>query len=349
MRTLSVVALVVAVIALAVALEPGSDRAAVDEPAATDPVETDLATVVRTDLVQTETVEGELRFSDARPVVAQRSGTLTAIPEEGAVIEIFDPAYSIDDVDVVAFAGDRPAWRPFTRGMSPGPDVRQLERNLVALGHGDDIDPDDEFDEATAEAVEAWQDEQGREVTGSIPLGSIVFVPAPYRVGEVSVVEAVPLAPGTIVYSSSSLAQEVVIELDPRDLDLVSVGEAVTVVLPDERRIDGEISEIGSVVRRTSPEPGAPEVIEVFVRIGDAGIDLERAPVDVEIERDRAAAVLAVPVRALVSLSDGGYAVEVADAGSTRLVGVTIGDFAEGLVEIEGAISEGDAVVVPVG
>lgn len=349
MRALSVVALVVAVVALIVALDPGAGEPAVEAPGASDPVETDLATVVRTDLVQTETVEGQLRFPDAGPVVAQRPGTVTGLPEEGAVIEIFDVAYSIDGVDVVAFAGDRPAWRPFVDGMSDGPDVRQLEENLVTLGHGEDLEPDDEFDDATVAAVEAWQDAEGREVTGSIALGSIVFVPAPYRVGEVAVVEAAPVVPGTIVYPTSSLVQQVVIELDPRDLDLVSLGDAVTVVLPDDRRIDGEISEIGAVVRRTSPEPGAPEVIDVFVTIADTGIALERAPVDVEIERDRAASVLAVPVRALVSLSDGGYAVEVHDAGSTQLVGVTIGDFAEGLVEVEGAISEGDSVVVPVG
>jgi hypothetical protein len=56
-----------------------------------------------------------------------------------------------------------------------------------------------------------------------------------------------------------------------------------------------------------------------------------------------------VPTRALVSLSEGGFAVEVRTPdGSTRLVGVELGVFDDGVVEvIAGDVTPGDDVVVP--
>jgi predicted ribosome-associated RNA-binding protein Tma20 len=58
--------------------------------------------------------------------------------------------------------------------------------------------------------------------------------------------------------------------------------------------------------------------------------------------------VLAIPVAALLALAEGGYAVELVDNGSTHLVGVETGLFADGLVEVKGnGLSAGDLVVVP--
>jgi hypothetical protein len=58
--------------------------------------------------------------------------------------------------------------------------------------------------------------------------------------------------------------------------------------------------------------------------------------------------VLAVPVSALLALSGGGYGVEiVTQAGRHRLVGVTAGTFAGGLIQVSGAgITAGTKVVV---
>lgn len=350
MKALLAVALTLAVAALVVIAVrspgPAAGSGEEDEP----PVETAVTTVVRTDLVQTQTLEGELRFSDPSRLIAQVPGIVTEVPSEGAVVAIDDSAYELDGADVVVLEGARPAWRTFHLGMSEGHDVLQLESNLERLGHVDSgFSPDQEFDEATENAIESWQESIGREATGVIPFGSVVFSEGPFRVGEVAVIPSAPVAPGTTVYVISSLSQEVLIELDPRDLDLVSEGDPVNVILPDGAEIPGEIAEVGRVVRRSGPEPDAPDLIDVIVAISGIDLDLERAPVEVEVESDRAQEVLAVPVRSLVSLSDGGYAVEVDDGGERRLVGVTIGDFAEGLVEVEGAISEGDSVVVPVG
>jgi hypothetical protein len=60
--------------------------------------------------------------------------------------------------------------------------------------------------------------------------------------------------------------------------------------------------------------------------------------------------VLAVPVTALVAESSGGYVVEVVGEGSTRRwVPVTAGpifDDANGLVQVTGALTPGQRVVV---
>jgi hypothetical protein len=56
---------------------------------------------------------------------------------------------------------------------------------------------------------------------------------------------------------------------------------------------------------------------------------------------------LTVPVEAVLALAEGGYAVEVHGAASSHLVGVELGTFADGFVEIAGDVAEGAEVVVP--
>jgi multidrug efflux pump subunit AcrA (membrane-fusion protein) len=83
---------------------------------------------------------------------------------------------------------------------------------------------------------------------------------------------------------------------------------------------------------------------------GTAGT-LDQAPVTVNITTESSPGpVLAVPVTALVAQSPGGYVVEVAGPGNTRRwVPVTPGiyDGANGLVQVTGALTPGQRVVVP--
>jgi multidrug efflux pump subunit AcrA (membrane-fusion protein) len=80
---------------------------------------------------------------------------------------------------------------------------------------------------------------------------------------------------------------------------------------------------------------------------GDTG-RLDQAPVDAFITTQVRRGVLAVPVNALLALAEGGYAVEVERDGRRELVGVTLGLFADGQVEVDGdGLRAGDRVVVP--
>ena len=56
--------------------------------------------------------------------------------------------------------------------------------------------------------------------------------------------------------------------------------------------------------------------------------------------------MLAVPVRALLALAEGGYAVERVTATGTELVPVELGAFADGYVQVTGTVAAGDTVVV---
>jgi peptidoglycan hydrolase-like protein with peptidoglycan-binding domain len=345
-RALTVLAVLVLLgTAAAVAWSLGRSSVEPAEPGTTAPTAT--APVVRTDLVQTKQLRGSLRFSDPRTVTTALGGTLTGAPDEASRLERGSVVFEIDGAPVILLYGDRPAWRPFQPEMDDGPDVLQLEENLAALGYLD-AEPDDEYGTATEDAVEAWREDLGLAEGSFLELGRVVFLPGPVRAGSALVDLGRQVAPGTPLLEVSSFDQEVVIDLVPDDLELVEVGDPVVITLPDDREVPGRVASIGRVVRPTGPEAGSPEVIEVRVELGETGIDLEAAPVDVEVESDRASGVLAVPVRALLALSDGGYAVEVVRPdGRTELVGVETGDFAGGLVEVTGALVEGDEVVVP--
>ena len=74
---------------------------------------------------------------------------------------------------------------------------------------------------------------------------------------------------------------------------------------------------------------------------------LDQAPVTVNITTATATDVLAVPVSALVELLGGGYAVQVEESGQLHYVGVQLGLFANGMVEVSGqGLTEGQHIVV---
>src|SRR5262249_33135729 len=90
--------------------------------------------------------------------------------------------------------------------------------------------------------------------------------------------------------------------------------------------------------------------IEVTVTIADQSKlgSLDESPVDVIFTAQQRANVLTVPVSALLALPGGGYSVEVVEGGTSRIVPVETGVFADGRVEITGnGITTGTMVGVP--
>lgn len=320
-----------------------------EEPEAEAPLST--ATVVRTDLVERETLDGTLRFADPGTVPAQSAGTITALPEAGEIVERGEALYEIDGVSVILFYGDRPAWRPLADGSDDGADVRQLEENLTVLGFDEDGDltVDEEFTAVTADAVEAWQESLGVEADGVVPLGRVWYADGPVRIGAAAVSVGATVGPGVPVVSTSSTDREVLVLLDADRQDLMAEGDAVDVELADGTPTGGVVAEVGRIVIAAGSGPDAPRVVEVLVTLDDPTVagEVDESPVDVDVVSDAATGVLAVPVNALLALAEGGYALEVRTDGSTRLVGVEIGSFADGLVEVSGDVAEGDVVVVP--
>ena len=85
-----------------------------------------------------------------------------------------------DEQPVLLLYGEIPMYRALAEGAE-GADVRQLERNLSALGYGG-FTVDDEFSATTAGAVKRWQDDLGLPETGAVERHRVVFAPGAVRV-----------------------------------------------------------------------------------------------------------------------------------------------------------------------
>jgi peptidoglycan hydrolase-like protein with peptidoglycan-binding domain len=314
------------------------------------------ATVERRDLVQRESVSGTLGYADARMMYAQGPGTATALRNPGSVVRRGEALYWRDGRPVTLMYGRLPMWRRLDSAAEGGRDIRQLERNLVELGHDPDgdIQIDNEWDSATTAAVKRWQEDKGLPKTGAIELGQIAFLPGPRRIGEHKLAEGALLQPGLEIFETTSTRRVVSIDLEADKRSLVSEGDRAIVTLPDGRSVEGTIETVGAVAEsETDPQTGeeTDPTIPVEIRLApttNTGA-LDQAPVEVSLEKQSAKNALVVPVSALLALAEGGMSVEVVGAGgSTRLVRVEPGLFADGSVQITGeGIKKGMRVVVP--
>src|SRR5262249_2840208 len=94
-------------------------------------------TVVRTDVAERDLEAGTIGYAgDWRLASPGPGGVLTWAPALASTITRGQVLYEIDDQPTRLLYGARPVWRDFTLGMPDGPDVRELEDNLVALGVG---------------------------------------------------------------------------------------------------------------------------------------------------------------------------------------------------------------------
>jgi Putative peptidoglycan binding domain len=317
-------------------------------------VATTTAAVARRDLRSQEEVDGTLGYGEARAVANGRQGTITALPAEGSVVTRGEALYRVDGKPVPLLYGRLPAWRELSVGVDDGPDVRQLEQNLVALGYDPDraITVDDHFSWATRAAVRRLQEVLGLEETGTFTPGDAVWQPGPVRVGTLKASVGDAAGPGSPVLEVTSTSRQVTIDLDASRQPYVRVGDRVDLELPGGRTTTGRVVEVGKVA--TAPQGDGTEeadpTVEVVVALDQpkATGSLDQAPVDAAITTEVRKGVLAVPVNALLALAEGGYAVEVERRGRRELVGVTTGLFADGQVEVSGGgLRAGDRVVVP--
>lgn len=339
------------------------------------------APVVRTDLTNTVQVSGALGFAGSYTVANQMQGTAyTALPPPGQVVRRGHRLYEVDGSPVILLYGPRPEWRDLFLGVAPGPDVAQLDANLIALGCATPatLTVSDTFTAATSFAVQRWQAALGVTVTGVVPAGQVAYAPGPLRVAALDVTLGAAAQPGVAVLAGTSARPVVSAALPVGQEYLVRRGDQVSVTLPDgTRTVPGVITAISRVASaassdgggQSSPGPAAPgglgfgesgsgrsgsggggNTVEVTVRLGHprAAGGLDQAPVTVNIVSARASGVLAVPISALVALAGGGYAVQVITGGTAHLTGVRTGLFNSSLVQVTGpGLRPGVRVEVP--
>jgi peptidoglycan hydrolase-like protein with peptidoglycan-binding domain len=147
------------------------------------------ATVERRTLTESSTVDGTLGSGTAQELYDRLAGTFTWLPSVGATIARGGTLFCLNNLPVVLLYGTVPAYRALKQGVSDGPDVAQLNRNLIDLGYDPygAISDLEDFAEATAAAVRRWQKAEGLPETGEVELGRVVFAPSARRVTTVHV------------------------------------------------------------------------------------------------------------------------------------------------------------------
>jgi len=150
----------------------GIDRAPISPLIEGDTSDLNVAEVVRRDLIQTKTFAATLGFGQSRPFPTNATGVITHLPGEGDSIGFGEVLFALDGQPVVLLEGDMPQYRSFDADMTNGPDVEQLERNLVDLGYADesDLNVDQQFTDATSDAIEAMRQQLGADGSSTAEL-----------------------------------------------------------------------------------------------------------------------------------------------------------------------------------
>jgi peptidoglycan hydrolase-like protein with peptidoglycan-binding domain len=331
--------------------------------AATTQVAMQLATVTRGTVTDRLLVSGTLGFSGAYSIVHQgQSGLLTATAPPDATVNRGGQLYAVADQPVRLLYGSTPAYRDLATGIPDGPDVRQLEENLVALG----MDPyhqitvDRHFTASTAAAIRRWQAAWGWSAiarTGRLPLGEVVFEPGAVRISQATATIGTQVGPNEPVLSATSAVPVVTSQISAERRRLVHPGDQVSITVPGVPPFPGTVLRVATAATAPAQQNGSGSTgggaqtaaVQVTIRAAVPGSaqDLEQAPVQVAITRETHQNVLLVPVAALLARPGGGYQVRL---DSDRYVPVEPGlfDSVTGSVEVTGALTAGQRVKVPV-
>jgi hypothetical protein len=115
------------------------------------------ASVTRRTLSESSTVSGTLGYGTTLELYDRVGGTFTWLPAVGALIGRGGTLWQIDDLPIVLMYGSVPAYRTLKQGVSDGPDVSELNENLIDLGFDPygAITDDESFSEATVAAVKS--------------------------------------------------------------------------------------------------------------------------------------------------------------------------------------------------
>lgn len=302
------------------------------------------STVDRGTLTGSTNKAGTLSRLDGPTIVGAAQGTITWLPQVGEVLTPRSELYRVDDRPVTAFEGVLPQWRTFESGMSPGPDVQQLEQSLSDWGHLVGT-PDQTFDARTTRAVLAWQKASGQTRTGTVDLGGLQFVSGEFVVAGLSAAVG-DASGGGDLYETARTEKVVTVDL-PVGSPLATVGGVVSTELPSGTDAPGHVTAVGAA---EADADSGKTTVPVTVSFDDPAApgDLTDASVVVEFVSEVREDVLSVPVLALGAAAGGGFVLEVVQPdGSTEAVPVETGLFAGDRVEVTGDVAEGAEVVVP--
>ncbi|WP_405789356.1 peptidoglycan-binding protein [Streptomyces sp. NBC_00029] len=330
------------------------------------------APVKRGDLSSGLQAEGTLGYAQERKLNAGGPGVLTWVAGQGSAVERDGKLYEVNGRAVRLMYGSTPMYRPLRTG-DKGEDVKQLKRNLQALGHGTGLDPQDGvFTAGTATAVKRWQKAHRATETGEVGKEDVAFASGPQRVRGNDAAVGDELVPGKPVLTVTGTERIVRFQLEPAKAGTAKPGDPVTVRLPGGASATGRIDSVGGSAGPDDKGDGGAggggggsgaggggggggggdkkakvEVVVTFDSPAEVGAP-DQSPVTVGLTGETRKGVLSVPVNALLALTGGGFGVQVVEDGRAREVPVELGMFGNGRVEVTGdALKEGMQVGIP--
>lgn len=262
-------------------------------------------------------------------------GTATELPAVGTVVTQGQVLYRIDNQPVILLYGTTPVFRAFGPGMTTGPDLVQLEQDLVHLGYGQPYGllANGDFNFSDEQALRAFNKAEGLPSGDQLALGAVLFEPGPVVVAADSVGLGASIAAGGAVVSLDMDIPQATVQLSSAQASGITSGTSALVTLSSPSEVlNGKVS---SVV----PSSGSNVNVTVSLNNPPAGLSLAQRSVFVEFDVQTLHNVYIVPVSALVATVGGQYALQEAlGGGRSTLIAVSVGalDNIDGLAQVSG-------------
>jgi len=184
-------------------------------------------------------------------------------------------------------------------------------------------------------AIKAWQRDHNLPETGHLAPADVIVQAGAVRVASVSALPGD--SPDGDLMTVTATTKVISVPVDAGDANSVKRGDQVTVDLPDGLKKPGRVTAISTSTQAADgADPNSAPKVDVTVTLTGPGAAnrIDSADVEVEFLSETHKGVLAVPVGALLALSEGGYAVQVSGAG---LIPVKTGLIADGMAEVSGS------------
>ncbi|MEW2381580.1 peptidoglycan-binding protein [Micromonospora sp. NPDC047707] len=307
----------------------------------------DTVKVTRSTITAATVVEGEIGYGQPSAITSKAAGTLTWLAAAGSTVRRGQPLLRADNNPIVLLYGELPFYRVLADGVE-GPDVAQLEENLIALKYTG-FEADTSYSASTAAAVKRWQKDLGLPDTGTVAPTDVIVAPGPLRIATQTARLGAPAAGDILTANPTTLI--VTAKVPATEPDLAKKGAKATVTLPDGAPVTATVLGVvppaspGGTPADPAPDQGEPTVtVQLALK---ATAKPQPGPVTVRFVTAERADVLVVPIQALLAVGERGYGVELRDGATSRVVPVQTGLFASGKVEISGdGIVEGVTVGV---
>ncbi len=265
----------------------------------------------------------------------QLAGTVTELPSVGTVVDQGQVLYRIDNEPVVLLYGTVPLYRAFGPGMTAGPDVVQLEQDLLRLGYGQayGLVANGDFNFSDEQAVRAFNEAEGLPSGDQLALGTVLFEPGPIVVTVDSVGLGASVAAGGAVVSLEMDTPQVTVQMASSQASDITEGTPAMVTISSPSEI------LHGKVTSVAPTTGANVTLTVSLDDSPASLALAQRSVFVQFDVQTLTNVYIVPISALVATIGGQYALQEAlGAGRSTLIAVSVGalDNIDGLAQVSG-------------